>query len=83
MAKLSLLRPSRFDAPWWVLPVFSFIAGGATAATVLLPDATTPDFQRGHAAGYEQGWYDAIAMGNKNLEGIYNQALEARAKAEQ
>lgn len=67
-------------APWWVACLLSFALGAAVMAAILLPAAITPDFQRGHTAGYEQGWNDAIAVGNLNVEAVYKRCLEKAAK---
>src|SRR5262249_6056597 len=55
-----LFSPPRSDAPWWVLPILTFFSGAAITASVLLPAISTPDYQRGHAAGYTAGWQDGV-----------------------
>lgn len=52
----SLLSPPRNDAPWWVVPLLTFALGFAIAAAVLMPTASTPDYQRGYKVGFDAAW---------------------------
>lgn len=47
-------RPAN-DAPWWVLPILTFIVGVAITAAVLMPIHTTPEYLRGKADGFREG----------------------------
>jgi hypothetical protein len=43
------------DAPAWLWPLFAFIAGVAVTVAMLSPSIATPDYDRGHKAGYAIG----------------------------
>jgi hypothetical protein len=42
--------------------VFAFVAGAALTSALLVPNIATPDYQRGHRAGYDAGFQDGISL---------------------
>lgn len=51
-SEANLFSRPRSDAPWWVLPILTFLTGIALTAAVLMPSVSTPDYKRGHSEGY-------------------------------
>lgn len=49
------------NLPQWMLSVLSFIAGATVTAGLLYPINSTPDYARGHSAGYVVGLEDGKA----------------------
>ena len=64
-SEANLFSRPRSDAPWWVLPILTFITGIALTAAVLMPSVSTPEYKRGHADGYDQGMSECVDAKNR------------------
>lgn len=71
-----IFSPPRSDAPWWVLPILTFVTGVAITAAVLMPSVSAPEYTRGHADGYKAGHDDANRdASNREQLAIYSGAI--------
>jgi hypothetical protein len=69
-------------APWWLPCVMSFAVGVAITAAVLMPVATTPDYQRGHSDGFKMGRNSEAEMSRLNEQRLYEAGIaEGRRQA--